>query len=284
VQFIGAETVSVRDDMSRGLIEEGSQQNAIFIRFANEPKPMAQNLTAYVKAVLIYRYGGREVDVVGGWLNEPREVIEIEPDSRRHKLIAGMIIDGEFAAITGENYVAHRRNWYRSDNRPLKGFQSGTVSVQLTHRSDVLYQGVFAIRLNPLKITSQNDSGTSPSLTDFWLQFNASGSRFLGIQNNGAEPAFDVVVQIPADGSGFKSALINRVDNDRDWVLCSLKGQFVSHDYIRDILAGTILGDDKVKKIPVLITYRTRNQHHCEYRLEIRLPIQNGIQFALPEM
>ncbi len=122
---------------------------------------------------------------------------------------------------------------------------------------------------------------------DFWLEFHPTGSRALRIQNNGAEPAFDVVVQIPADGSGFKSDLINRVDNDRDWIYCGLNGNFVWLESIRKVLAQAVFdasgSGDEVKEIPVLISYRTREQHNCEFHLEIRMPLRNGIPFALPQ-
>jgi hypothetical protein len=122
---------------------------------------------------------------------------------------------------------------------------------------------------------------------DFWLEFQPTGSRFLSIQNSGAEPAFDVVVQIPADGSGFKSDVISRLDNDKSWASCGLNGNFVYLESIRKLLAQTVLdsatGED-VQQIPVLITYRTRKQQDCEAHLEIRMPLRNGIQFALPRI
>ncbi|MGC2233216.1 MAG: hypothetical protein WBA09_17080, partial [Candidatus Acidiferrum sp.] len=165
VQFIGAEPVSLRDDVfyGQGLAESESQPNAILMRFANEPQRDKSNLTARVKAVLIYRFNGKEVDVVGSWLNEGSEVIDVEPDSRRHKLIVGMVINGEFAAITGKNYVAHRRNWYLSDNVPLGGFEKGTVVVQLTDRSDVLYRAEFSVNLSPLSIAPKEETAARPA-------------------------------------------------------------------------------------------------------------------------
>jgi hypothetical protein len=82
VQYIDTNTVSLREDMYRGLIEDGSEQNAILIRFANEARTGAQNLRARVKAVLIYRYGQKEIDIAGSWLHENSDVIDFEPDSR----------------------------------------------------------------------------------------------------------------------------------------------------------------------------------------------------------
>jgi pyrimidine deaminase RibD-like protein len=119
---------------------------------------------------------------------------------------------------------------------------------------------------------------------DLWLEFHPTGSRALRIQNSGAEPAFDVVIHIPADGSGFKSDVINRLDNDRGWVYCGLNGNLVYLEAIRKALAEAVLQDADIREIPVLITYRTRKRQDCEAHLEIRLPLKNGIQFALPEV
>jgi len=120
---------------------------------------------------------------------------------------------------------------------------------------------------------------------DFWLSFDPRGSRPLLIQNSGAEPAFDVVVYIPADGSDFKSDLINRLENDNS-VYCSFDRDFVYLESIRRVLAEVVFrgsdNGDEVKNIPVLIRYRTHRQQSCEFHLEIRLPLQNGIQVALP--
>lgn len=158
VRYLGAETVCLQEEISRGLFEGDLSPNAFLIRFANEPRPDAQNLSARVRAVMIYRYQQKEIDIVGSWLYESSDVSEFEPDSRRHKLIAGILTDGQLAAITGENFVAHRRNWYRSDARPLKGFQTGTLFVQLTSvpARRVLYEDTFALSLNPLKISLQS--------------------------------------------------------------------------------------------------------------------------------
>jgi hypothetical protein len=288
VLYISAGTVSITEDLHQGLIEEGAQQNAILIRFANEARPGAQNLSARVKAVLIYRYGQKEIDVTGGWLDEASEVIDLEPDSRRHKLIVGMVIDGELSAITARDFVAHRRYWHRRDSVPLKGFQTGTVFVQLTdiHRSDVLYQGESAISVNPLSIDAKHIDRAVRSSCDFWLAFDPRGSRPLMIQNGGDEVGFDVVVKIPADGSGFTSDVINRLDNNKNWVPCISNGSFVHLESVRRVLVETILRGtqgENPKSIPVSVSYRSLTQRNCECRLEIRLPLKNGIQFALPE-
>jgi len=61
----------------------------------------------------------------------------------------------EFATIASEEVVAHGRTWDMSDFLPLKDFQTGTVFVQLidVHYSKVLFQGEFALNIDPLSIT-----------------------------------------------------------------------------------------------------------------------------------
>jgi hypothetical protein len=156
VRYIGAETVSMWRDMYGGLVEGDAKQNAMVIRFANEARVGAKNLSARLKPTLIYRYGQNEIDIAGSWLYEKGGAIDFEPDSRRHKLMVGMIKDEEFVTIASEKVVAHGRTWDMSDWLPLKGFQTGTVFVQLidVHNSRVLFQGEFALNTNPLSITA----------------------------------------------------------------------------------------------------------------------------------
>jgi hypothetical protein len=157
VRYIGAEPVLLHEEQmyGGGLFEADGSPNALIIRFANEPRQDVPNLTARVKAVLIYRWGQNETDVAGSWLYETSDISEFSPDSRRHKLIAGVMVNGKFGTITGHKVVAHRRTWYMSDRLDLKGFKEGIVAVQLTDMSSrrLLYQGEFIITANPLHIS-----------------------------------------------------------------------------------------------------------------------------------
>jgi hypothetical protein len=157
VQYVLAETAFLWEQIGGGLFEQEGKPNAILIRFSNEARLDGPNLTARLKAVLIYRYGQSEVDVAGSWLHEASDICEFGPDSRRHKLIAGVVEDGQFGAITGRAFIAHRRNWYMSDRLDLKGFKEGTLLVQLidvTRGNDLLYKGEFSIRANPISISA----------------------------------------------------------------------------------------------------------------------------------
>lgn len=160
LRYLGAETVGLYEEFSQGLAERDLTPNALIIRFANEARPGSRNLSARVRAILIYRYGDKEKDITGSWLSEGSDTSMFDPDSRRHKLIAGMLMDGQFAVITGENIIAHRRQWYRSDAVTLKGFQEGTLLVQLidVQSHDVLFHETFVINLNPLRIAPQSGS------------------------------------------------------------------------------------------------------------------------------
>jgi|SRR6267378_329016 len=158
VQYITAEPVLLQEEQmyGGGLFEADGSPNALIIRFANEVRQNAPNLTARVKAVLIYRWGQSEVDAAGSWLYEASDVSEFAPDSRRHKLIVGVMVNGQFGTITGKQFVAHRRTWYMSDRLDLKDFKEGTLVVRLmdiTRGTHLLYSGEFAISANPLSIS-----------------------------------------------------------------------------------------------------------------------------------
>ncbi len=79
--------------MYGGLVEGDAKKNAMVIRFANEARVGAKNLSARVKAVMIYRYGQNEIDIAGCWLYEKGGAIDSAPDSGRHKLLVGTIND-----------------------------------------------------------------------------------------------------------------------------------------------------------------------------------------------
>jgi len=158
VRYIGAEPVLLQEERmyGGGLFEADGSPNALIIRFANEVRQNPPNLTARVKAVLIYRWGQNEIDVAGNWLSEASDVSEFAPDSRRHKLIAGVMVNGQFGTITGQKIVTHRRTWYLSDRLDLKDFKDGILVVQLTdvmRGTHLLYNGEFVISANPLSIS-----------------------------------------------------------------------------------------------------------------------------------
>ncbi|HEV2194012.1 MAG TPA: hypothetical protein VGR55_00380 [Candidatus Acidoferrum sp.] len=186
---------------------------------------------------------------------------------------------GGAAALAIIGYLIHR---FRSSQDQESAASTGVT--QVTNSPVASGSGITQTVNSPTINLSMPVSVPEPPC-DFWLEFHPTGSRPLRIKNSGAEPAFDVVIRIPADGSGFKSGAINRLDNDGGWVFCGLKGNFVYLEAIRKVLAQTPLGSaEEVRQIPVLITYRTRKQQDCEAHLEIRLPLKNGIQFALPQI
>ena len=155
VGYIGADVISLQINTLGALVENGSLQNAIAIRFSNDARQDAQNLSARIKAVLIYRIAGNEIDdVAGAWIGEG-EVAEFSPDSRRHKLVVGMVSRGGFNIVTKEKLARYRSDYYIPQYKMLQNFQSGTVLVQLTDftRGRLLYEGEFEIGMNPLRIS-----------------------------------------------------------------------------------------------------------------------------------
>ena len=120
---------------------------------------------------------------------------------------------------------------------------------------------------------------------NLWLDFGpnttTSDDRTLRIQNSGGNPVFDVVVKIPCDGSCFNSDPISRLQNDTSWVTCKANRAAVDQRTVRGFIVEEMLRGAK-DEIPVLISFREHPQKQRDFRLVIRLPLRDGIQFALP--
>jgi hypothetical protein len=124
------------------------------------------------------------------------------------------------------------------------------------------------------------------SIPNLWLEFDPnttpSDDRTLRIQNVGNNPVFDVVVKIPSDGSRFNSDPISRLQNDKNWVPCKNNRASEYLKTVRGIVVEEVLRGAK-DEIPVLISYRDHRQKQRDFRLVVRLPLRDGIQFALPK-
>jgi hypothetical protein len=156
VQYISASVISLEETLDGVLLVQGAFQNAIAIRFANEPRP--GNIRGYVRAVLRYQQGQEELcEVSGLWLGESRNEPAFDPDGKRHMLVAGIFREGQLTAIDVRKSVARRRDWFHVDTHPLTGFQAGTLFVRLVEVSTnaVLFEGTFLLGTNPLSIALQ---------------------------------------------------------------------------------------------------------------------------------
>ncbi len=141
------------------MVESSSQPNVIVIRFANEPRQRAPNIKAYVRAVLIYSEGQRELcDLAGYWLDDGNDEAAFEADGRRHTLIAGILVDGELVAITKREIAKWNRRFFVAELHPLRDLQAGTVFVRLIDAStrEPLYEGQFGVSVNPLRIVPES--------------------------------------------------------------------------------------------------------------------------------
>jgi len=156
ISCIGANTVSLEDIGDR-LVEGSSEHNAIVIRFANDARTGVQNVGGPIKASLRYSDGENEICGVTGccWLDEYEDFAQFRVDGR-HKLIAGMLVDGELVALTAHRIYAHRRTFFDIERHPIQNFQAGILLVRLTNADtgDLLYEKQFNVSVNPLNIKS----------------------------------------------------------------------------------------------------------------------------------
>ena len=152
IKFIDSGVCSIEEAIGGGFIERGLKQNAIGVRFANEPTVGRENRTVNIKAVLIFRdEEGKEIlDISGTWLNSDR----FEADGIRHKLIVGIVTNKGFTALEEREVHAHRRTFYALQPHLLGGFTEATVFIRLTssYAAIVLYEGHFTISTDPLSI------------------------------------------------------------------------------------------------------------------------------------
>jgi hypothetical protein len=119
-----------------------------------------------------------------------------------------------------------------------------------------------------------------PTKTALWLEFDETqpySKRPLRIQNTGKNDLFEVVVRIPADGSGFVSDTIPRLPNDGTWILCSSSGTVETHERASSRIVDIILSGHPHAVLPVLVNFTGGKQ-----QFEIRTPILHGIKFSLP--
>jgi hypothetical protein len=126
--------------------------------------------------------------------------------------------------------------------------------------------------------------------TDLWLgfDFNTWGpeSSALCVQNKGKEPIFNVVVNIPDDGSELKSNSIDRLEADGQPVSCSVK-----KGKVRDAVDSTVVarseklydivrdenGRIKEAKMPMRVAYTDGRGKRRKYNeFEILLPFKDS--------
>jgi hypothetical protein len=155
IQLVVAEIASLEDLGGGSLIERGTAQNAIIIRFSNDARPGVQNVGAPVKAALIYLDGETEIrSVIGHWLGHHDDHVNFKVDGR-HSLVGGLVVTGELKAVTQQEIRAHRRVFFHLESYPVKNFRSGTILVRLTNANtgDWLYEKKFTVSIDPLTIT-----------------------------------------------------------------------------------------------------------------------------------
>jgi hypothetical protein len=154
IRCIGGDIVSLEESPG-GIVERGSTQNGIVIRFSNDAKPSAQNVGAPVKASLRYLDGDIELCAITGcyWIGHYEDFATFQVEGR-YKLLAGMLINGTLTLLAKRRINAHRRTYFDVETHPLKNFQAGTLVVRLTNadNGDWLFERHFAVNVSPLTI------------------------------------------------------------------------------------------------------------------------------------
>jgi hypothetical protein len=135
--------------------ENHPMQDAFIIRFTNEARAGRQNVGGLVKAQLTYRDGVRELRrITGCWLNQDADMTDFRVDDC-HALMVGLMQEEQFTTVGKRRVVVDINSVeFPTDTTALMGFETGTVSVRLTHANtgDVLYEGQFFLNTHPPEI------------------------------------------------------------------------------------------------------------------------------------
>jgi hypothetical protein len=162
--FVGSRVIPVSDngetwsgEMGRFERQWATSQGkvALVAKFANEARPNAPNRGWLVKANLIFHEQGKEVRrIVGAWLDEPTDFVEIRVDDARELLLI-VVIDRHLYTVAKRRM---RADWIseqvKTDLEPISPLRAGTVTVRLTDADtgQFLVQCEFALRIDPLSV------------------------------------------------------------------------------------------------------------------------------------
>ena len=135
--------------------ESVPHEHAFIVQLTNEARPAELNVGGLVKAQLIYRDGVRELRrIIGCWLNQAADMTEFRVNDTQ-QLMVGLMAGQQFTIVGKRRIrVGLGTDEIPQDITPLYAFESGTVSVQLTHANtgDVLYEEQFQLNTRPPEI------------------------------------------------------------------------------------------------------------------------------------
>ena len=131
-------------------------QDAVVIQFTNEAAASHRNSQPIVRASLVYSDGhNRELlRITGGWVNQATDLAPFRLEES-HNLLVGVLLGDQIVAMEHTRTPSAGGGEYcHMTQRPLRGFQQGSVRVRLTdiHSHTLLYEGYFEISVNPLRI------------------------------------------------------------------------------------------------------------------------------------
>jgi hypothetical protein len=153
---ISAVIGSIDEPAPGEFIEQGSNDNAIIVRFANDSQQGEVNAGTAVKALVAYLDGQSEISGTNGyWLEDFRDYASFRVDDRRN-LLVGLLVKGELVTLHRNRVsVAINREAFPVEAKPLTNFRSGFLLVKLTdaNNGDFLHEAKFSVKLNPLSIS-----------------------------------------------------------------------------------------------------------------------------------
>jgi hypothetical protein len=175
IQYIDALTICLGDRFNK------SPKNALAIRFSNDARPDVENVTADVRAKLLYFDGEKEIHAVtGNWLDEAHDYADFQIDGR-YTLVVGQVIRGKLHIHTKRKHHTGLYEVFQTEVEPLENFQTGTVIARLTNANtgEWILEKRFKISVDPLSIEPAEERKLSVSTTDEVVDVEALADEVL---------------------------------------------------------------------------------------------------------
>jgi hypothetical protein len=162
--FVGSRVIPVSDNGETWSVEMGRFERqlaisqgrfALVAKFANEARPAASNRGWLVKASLIFREQGKEVRrIVGSWLEEPTDFVEIRVDEARELLVLAVFDQRPHTIGKRRIRVDLNGEEILTDIEPIAPAKMGSVTVRLTDADtgQFLTQYEFKLQMDSLTL------------------------------------------------------------------------------------------------------------------------------------
>jgi hypothetical protein len=156
IRFAAADIVRIAESPPGGVFFQQSDGfPAAILRFSNDAAMAAENVTAGLKATIIYQSAGKEIlRLTGCWLEHAAGKIQFDVD-HSHALLVGVVLGNRFCVLEKREvtYSRRHRGWV-TEKRALDDLQNGTVLVRLTaaYSGYCYFEGEFELSTTPLAL------------------------------------------------------------------------------------------------------------------------------------